>query len=138
MNGATTVSGEIIPRSVIDQLLATVGCSDGVRARANSTLAEEATYKYGLAYGLSGGRDLPHDAHSAGIDNLLGHAVPAVVAFALHHLGSLLPDLTIEQWERLNAVATTLHLKICEDLTGANGTGDDPCAPVDAVPDDVH
>jgi hypothetical protein len=53
-------------------------------------------YTYGLAYGLSGGRDLHHDAHSAGIDNFLGHAVPAAVAFALHHLGALLNDLTIE------------------------------------------
>lgn len=138
MNDATTVSGEIIPGSVIDQLLATVDCADGERALANNTLAEEAAYKYGLAYGLSGGRDLHHDAHSAGIDNLLGHAVPAAVAFALHHLGALLPDLTSEQWERLDAVATTLHLKICEDLTGANGTGDEPCAPADAVPDAVN
>ncbi|MFD8727783.1 hypothetical protein [Streptomyces sp. NPDC059611] len=122
MNDATTASGEIIPGSVIDQLLATVDCSDGERALANTTLAEEASYTYGLAYGLSGGRDLHPDAHSAATANLLGHAVPAVVAFALHHLGALLPDLTGQQWERLDAVATTLHLKICEDLTGASGT----------------
>lgn len=93
---------------------------------------------YALAYGLFGGRDLHHGAHSAGIDNLLGHAVPAVVAFAVHHLGALLPDLTIEQGERLDAVATTLHRKICEDLTGANGTGDETLPPADAVPDAVN
>ncbi|WND40792.1 hypothetical protein RI578_41625 (plasmid) [Streptomyces sp. BB1-1-1] len=133
MNDATTVSGETIPGPVIDQLLATVACADGARAIAHTTLTEEAAYTYCLAYGLSGGRDLDHDAHSAGIGNLLGHAVPAAVAFALHHLGALLPDLTTEQWERLDAAATRLHLKICEDLTGANGTGDEPCAPADAV-----
>ncbi|MFE9629060.1 hypothetical protein [Streptomyces sp. NPDC006527] len=64
--------------------------------------------------------------------------MPAAVAFALHHLGALLPDLTIEQWERLDAVATTLHLKICEDLTGANGTGDETLPPADAVPDALN
>ncbi|MFE0775434.1 hypothetical protein [Streptomyces sp. NPDC058861] len=133
MNDATTVSGETIPGTVIDQLLATVDCAGGVRGLAHTTLAEEAAYTYGLAYGLSGGRDLHHDAHSAGIDNLLGHAVPAAVAFALHHLGALLPDLTAEQWERLDAAAVSLHLKICEDLTGANGTGDEPRAPGVAV-----
>ncbi|MFD9771626.1 hypothetical protein ACFWXE_15095 [[Kitasatospora] papulosa] len=133
MNDATTVSGETIPGPVIDQLLATVACADGARSIAHTTLTEEAAYTYGLAYGLSGGRDLDHDAHSAGIGNLLGHAVPAAVAFALHHLGALLPDLTTEQWERLDAAATRLHLKICEDLTGANGTGDEPCASADAV-----
>ncbi|MFJ4003793.1 hypothetical protein ACIPWL_10085 [Streptomyces sp. NPDC090023] len=133
MNDATTASGETIPGTVIDQLLATVDCADGVRALANTTLTEEAAYTYGLAYGLSGGRDLHHDAHSAGIDNLLGHVVPAAVAFALHHLDTLLPDLTIEQRERLDAAAISLHLKICEDLTGANGTGDTPCVPAAAV-----
>ncbi|QQM47384.1 hypothetical protein ACN6AT_38135 (plasmid) [Streptomyces sp. JL4002] len=138
MNDATTVSGEIISGSVIDRLLATADCSDGERALANSSLAEEAAYKYALAYGLSGGRDLHHEAHSAGIDNLLGHTVPAAVAFALHHLDALLPDLTIEQWERLDAAAIALHSRICEDLTGANGTGDEPQVPADAVPDDVN
>ncbi|WP_030390906.1 hypothetical protein [Streptomyces sp. NRRL S-241] len=133
MNDATTASGETIPSTVIDQLLATVDCADGVRALANTTLTEEAAYTYGLAYGLSGGRDLHHDAHSAGIDNLLGHVVPAAVAFALHHLAALLPDLTIEQCDRLDAAAISLHLKICEDLTGANGTGDTPCVPAAAV-----
>ncbi|MGV2915550.1 hypothetical protein [Streptomyces alfalfae] len=128
MNDATTVSGETIPGPVIDQLLATVACADGARAIAHTTLTEEVAYTYGLANGLSGGRDLDHDAHSAGIGNLLGHAVPAAVAFALHHLGALLPDLTTEEWERLDAAATRLHLKICEDLTGANGTGAEPCA----------
>lgn len=138
MNDATTFTGEIIPGAVIDQLLATADCDTGVRALANNTLTEEAGYKYGLAYGLSGGRDLHDDANSAGIDNLLGHAVPAAVAFALHHLGALLPGLTIEQWERLDAVATTLHRKICEDLTGANGTGDETLPPAAAVPDAVN
>ncbi|MFD8947578.1 hypothetical protein ACFV0B_01790 [Streptomyces xanthophaeus] len=133
MNDATTVSGETIPGTVIDQLLATVDCADGVRALANTTLTEEAAHTYGLAYGLSGGRDLHHEPHTAGIDNLLGHVVPAAVAFALHHLGALLPDLTIEQCERLDAAAISLHLRICEDLTGANGTGDEPRVSADAV-----
>ncbi|MER6160750.1 hypothetical protein ABT147_35335 [Streptomyces sp. NPDC001868] len=64
--------------------------------------------------------------------------MPAAVAFALHHLGALLPDLTIEQWDRLDAVATTLHLKICEDLTGANGTGDETLPPAEVVPETVN
>ena len=85
MTDATTFSGETIPCAVIDQLLATADCTTGVRPLANTTLTKEAGYKYGLAYRLSGGRDLLDDAHSAGIDNLLGHAAPAVVAFALHH-----------------------------------------------------
>lgn len=136
MTDATTFSGEKIPRAVIDQLLATADCTTGVRALANNTLTEEAGYKYGLAYGLSGGRDLHDDAHSAGIGNLLGHTAPAVVAFALHHLGALLPDLTIEQWERLDAAAIALHSRICEDLTGANGTGDDASPPPVPEPSD--
>ncbi|NBM19770.1 hypothetical protein [Streptomyces sp. GC420] len=136
MTDATTFTGETIPRAVIDQLLATADCTTGVRALANNTLTEEAAYKYGLAYGLSGGRDLHDDAHSAGLDNLLGHAVPAAVAFALHHLGALLPDLTSEQWGRLDAASIALHSRICEDLTGANGTGDDACPPLVLEPAD--
>lgn len=50
-----------------------------------------------------------------------------VVAFPLHHFGALLPDLTSEQWERLDAVSIALHSRISEDLTGANGNGDDSC-----------
>ncbi|MFD4756420.1 hypothetical protein [Streptomyces sp. NPDC058426] len=138
MNDATTVSGEIISGSVIDRLLATADCTTGVRALANATLTEEAGYTYGLAYGLSGGHDLLADAHSAGIGNLLGHAAPAIVAFALHHLDALLPDLTSEQWKRLDAAAVALHSRVCEDLTGAHATGDEPQAPADAVPDHVN
>jgi hypothetical protein len=62
--------------------------------------------------------------------------VPVAVAFALHHLGALLPDLTSEQWERLDAASIALHSRICEDLTGANGTGDDSCPPLVPEPAD--
>ncbi|MFJ4526550.1 hypothetical protein ACIP4Y_37560 [Streptomyces sp. NPDC088810] len=55
------------------------------------------------------------------------------MAFALHHLGALLPDLTSEQWERLDAAAIALCSRTCEYLTGANGTGDDASPPL--VPD---
>lgn len=133
MKDAQTASGDMVPGSAIEQLLATADCDSGVRRLANETLTDEATYAYGLAHGLSGGGELHDDANSAGIDNLLGKAVPAAVAFALHHLGELLPDLTIQQWERIDAASIALHLRINEDLTGANGTGADPCP--DASPD---
>ncbi|WP_318199188.1 hypothetical protein [Streptomyces sp. SCL15-4] len=47
---------------------------------------------------------------------------PGIVAFALHHLRPLLPDLTDGQWARIDAAAVALDLRVCEDLTGANGT----------------
>lgn len=45
----------------------------------------------------------------------------------------LVPDLTSEQWERLDAASIALHSRICENLTGENGTGDDLSPPL--VPD---
>lgn len=134
MKDARTVSGARVPGSAIDQLLATADCHVGVRHLASTTLTEEATYAYDLAHGLSGGGDLHPDAHSAGVSNLLGKAVPAAVAFALHHLGALLPDLTTEQWERIDAACVALHLRISEDLTGANGTGPQPVTLPDTTP----
>ncbi|MFI9566168.1 hypothetical protein [Streptomyces rishiriensis] len=43
---------------MIDQLLAAVDPADGARALANSTLAVETAYTYGMTYGLSRGHDL--------------------------------------------------------------------------------
>ncbi|MFE0379309.1 hypothetical protein ACFW1M_27885 [Streptomyces inhibens] len=43
------------------------------------------------------------------------------MALALHHLGALLGDLTDERQARSDAAAVTLNLRVCEDLTGANG-----------------
>ncbi|MDX3232564.1 hypothetical protein [Streptomyces sp. ME19-01-6] len=51
---------------------------------------------------------------------------PGIVAFALHHLGALLPDLTAEQRARIDAAARVLSIQVREDLTGANGTGTGP------------
>lgn len=48
---------------------------------------------------------------------------PSIVAFALHHLGALLPDLTDDQWVRLDTAAVELDHQICEALTGANAPG---------------
>ena len=122
----TATTDSIVPDALAARLLATADCDSGVRGLAHATLTEEASYGYGLAHGLSGGGDLHPDAHSVGIANLLGRAVPAAVAFALHHLDELLPDFTVEQWERINAASRALHPRIHRDLTGANGAGSDP------------
>ncbi|WP_424892185.1 hypothetical protein [Streptomyces sp. XH2] len=122
MKDPTTITGDTVPATAIDQLLATADCDFGARSLANTTLTEEAAYAYELAHGLSGGGDLHADAHQAGISNLLGKTVPAAVAFALHHLGALLPDLTAPQWERIDAACAALHPRIARDLSGANGT----------------
>jgi hypothetical protein len=45
---------------------------------------------------------------------------PGVVAFALHHLRPLLPDLSDEQWARVDAAAVELDLRLCEDLSGTS------------------
>ncbi|MBU3869033.1 hypothetical protein KN815_34775 [Streptomyces sp. 4503] len=126
MKDVTTATGGTVPGAAIEQLLFTQDCRGGVRGLADTTICEKAAYAYELAYRLSGGGDLHRDAHSAGVSNLLGHVAPGIVAFALHHLGALLPDLTDEQWARIDAAAVSLSLRVCEDLTGANGgTGTD-------------
>ncbi|MGW1833779.1 hypothetical protein ACWCO0_23045 [Streptomyces tubercidicus] len=121
MKDITTTTGTTVPGSAIAQLLVTKDWLTGVRAAANSTVGERAAHAYESAYRLSGGGDLDHDAHRAASTNLLHEVAPAVVAFALHHLGAVLPDLTDEQWARLDAAAGALDLRVCEDLTGANG-----------------
>ncbi|MGW9175862.1 hypothetical protein [Streptomyces decoyicus] len=125
MKDITTTTGTTVPGSAIDQLLITEHWLTGVRAVANTTVGERAAYAYESAYRLSGGGDLDHDAHRAASTNLLHGVAPAVVAFALHHLGALLDDLTDEQWARIDAAAIALDLRVCEDLTGANGGGED-------------
>ncbi|MFE4662551.1 hypothetical protein ACFRFJ_38410 [Streptomyces hydrogenans] len=72
------------------------------------------------AYALSGGGELHPDAHSPAVTNLLHNVTPGIVAFALHHLRPLLPDLTDEQWTRIDAAAIALDLRVCEDLSGAS------------------
>ncbi|MFD5390786.1 hypothetical protein ACFWMG_38865 [Streptomyces sp. NPDC127074] len=125
MNDVTTTTGDTVPAAAIRQLLFTEDCRGGVRGLADTTICDQAEYAYGLAYRRSGGGDLHHDAHSVGLSNLLGHVTPGIVAFALHHLGELLPGLTTEQWARIDAAALALSLQVCEDLTGAGGTGTD-------------
>ncbi|MGW7620829.1 hypothetical protein ACWGLG_34330 [Streptomyces antimycoticus] len=131
MNDVTTTTGGTVPGTAIEQLLFTQDCWGGVRGLADTTICEKAAYTYELAYRLSGGGELHRDAHSAGISNLLGHVTPGIVAFALHHLGALLPDLTDEQQERIDTAARALSLRVCEDLTGAGGTGTDDDGPTE-------
>ncbi|MGR3935321.1 hypothetical protein [Streptomyces sp. BRA346] len=125
MNDVTTAVGGAVSGAAVDQLLFTEDCRGGVRGLANTTLCDQAAYAYELAHGRSGGGGLHRDAHSAGVSNLLGHVAPGIVAFALHHLGALLPDLTGEQQERITAAARALSLRVREDLTGAGGAGAD-------------
>ncbi|MGW2415971.1 hypothetical protein ACWCV5_27925 [Streptomyces tubercidicus] len=125
MKDITTTTGTTVPGSAIEQLPVTEHWLTGVRAVANTRIRERAAHAYESAYALSGGRDLHHDAHHAASTNLLHEVAPAVVAFALHHLGAVLPDLTDEQWARLDAAAIDLDLRVCEDLTGANGGAED-------------
>lgn len=122
----TATTDRTVPDALAARLMATADCDSGVRGLAHTTLTEEASYAYELAHGLSGGGDLHPDVHSVAIANLLGKVVPAAVAFALHHLHELLPDLTVEQCERVDAASSALHPRIYRDLTGANGTGNDP------------
>ncbi|MEH0415948.1 hypothetical protein [Streptomyces sp. B21-083] len=93
-----------------------------MRAVAHDTISERASYAYESAYALSGGGEFHEDAHSVAVTNLLHCTANSIVAFALHHLRPLLPDLTDEQWARVDAAAVALDLRVCEDLTGANGT----------------
>ncbi|MEY9839500.1 hypothetical protein [Streptacidiphilus sp. EB103A] len=94
--------------------------STALRRAADDSILERARHAYGTAYHLSGGRSDHAHAHDVALVNALHHTAPAVVAFALHHLTQLLPDLTEEQWARLDEAAVELDLQICEDLSGAN------------------
>ncbi|MDV9192184.1 hypothetical protein R6L23_28935 [Streptomyces sp. SR27] len=120
MENITTAGGTTVPGAAIEQMLFTTDWLTGVRGAANATLTEQADYAYRLAYALSGGGELHPDAHSAAVANLLHSVTPGIVAFALHHLRPLLPDLTDEQWTRIDAAAVALDLRVFEDLSGAN------------------
>lgn len=91
----------------------------GPRRTAYERLADQATIAFGTAYHLSGGAD-DDAAVDAGLHNVLHRIVPGITAFALHHLGALLPDLTAEQWQRLDQAAVELDLEVCEILTDAD------------------
>ncbi|MFI8516030.1 hypothetical protein ACIGHB_33410 [Streptomyces sp. NPDC085460] len=120
MENVTTAAGAMVPGAAIEQLLFTTDWLTGVRGAANTTLTEQADSAYRLAYALSGGGELHPDAHSAALANLLHSVTPGIVAFALDHLRPLLPDLTDEQWTRIDAAAVELDLRVCEDLSGAS------------------
>lgn len=122
MENATTATGTTVPGKAIEQLLFTEDWLTGVRAIAHDTITERASHAYESAYALSGGREFHEDAHSVAVTNLLHCTANSIVAFALHHLRPLLPDLTDEQWARIDAAVTALDLEVAEDLTGANGT----------------
>jgi hypothetical protein len=122
MDDVTTATGTIVPGAAIKQLLFTEDWLTGVRAIAHDTISERASHAYESAYVLSGGKEFHEDAHSVAVTNLLHCTANSIVAFALHHLRPLLPDLTDEQWARIDAAVTALDLRVSEDLTGANGT----------------
>lgn len=122
MEDVTTATGTIVPGAAIAQLLVTADWLTGVRAVAHDTICERASNAYESAYALSGGREFHEDARSVAVTNLLHCTANSIVAFALHHLRPLLPDLTDEQWARVDAAVTALDLRVSEDLTGANGT----------------
>ncbi|MGW0653261.1 hypothetical protein ACWD4T_31460 [Streptomyces umbrinus] len=121
MHNITTATGTTVPGHAIEQLLFTEDWLTGVRAVANTTISDHASRSYESAYVLSGGGEFHREAHDAGVTNLLHGAAAGIVAFALHHLRPLLPDLTDEQWARIDAAAVALDSRVCEDLTGANG-----------------
>ncbi|MFF4933146.1 hypothetical protein ACFY2H_30295 [Streptomyces griseofuscus] len=122
MKDVTTATGTTVPGDAIQQLLFTTDWLTGVRAVAHDSISERASYAYANAYALSGGGEFHEDAHSVAVTNLLHCTANSIVAFALHHLRPLLPDLTDEQWARIDATVTALDLRVSEDLTGANGT----------------
>ncbi|MFI1312423.1 hypothetical protein ACH4TS_20110 [Streptomyces albidoflavus] len=121
MDDVTAATGTTVPGTAIEQLLFTEDWLTGVRAIAHDTITERASIAYETAYALSGGKELHDDAHSVAVTNLLHCTVNGIVAFALHHLQLLLPDLTPEQWDRIDATVTALNIRVSEDLTGANG-----------------
>jgi hypothetical protein len=120
MKDVATTTGTTVTGSAIEQLLFTGNSRTGVRGLAHATITDRASYAYDLAHGLSGGGEVHTDAHAAGLTNLLHTTAPAVVAFALHHLGDLLPDLTGAQWARIDAPSS---LPALGGLFTAEGTG---------------
>jgi hypothetical protein len=100
----------------------------GLRGAAYEQITSQAAIAFGTAYQLSGGAD-DEGAVDAGLHNALHRIVPGITAFALHHLGALLPDLTAEQWNRLDRAAVDLDLEVSEALTGANEPGTEPEQP---------
>jgi hypothetical protein len=94
MENITTAAESTVSGAAIEQLLFTTDWLTGVRATANIALTERTDYADRLAYALSGGGELHPDAHSAAVANLLHSVAPGIVAFALHHLRPLLPDLS--------------------------------------------
>ncbi|MFH8753830.1 hypothetical protein ACH4GK_42160 [Streptomyces rimosus] len=120
MDDAITATGTTVP-AAIEQLLFTEDSTTGVRAKTRDTISEQAAYAYQSAYALSGGGDLHRDAHDVALTNLLHCTSRSVIAFALHHLRPLLPDLTDAQWDRIDAAVTALDFRVAEDLTAANG-----------------
>ncbi|MFI2241086.1 hypothetical protein [Streptomyces chrestomyceticus] len=121
MDDPTIPDATTVPAPAIEQLLFTGASTTGVRAKARATISEQAAYAYECAYALSGGGDLHRDAHDVAVTNLLHCTSRSVLAFALHHLRPLLPDLTDEQWGRIDAAVIALDFRVAEDLTGANG-----------------
>lgn len=89
---------------------------------AHDTISERASRACETAYHLSDGREFHDDAHSVAVTNLLHCTTNSIAAFALHHLRPLLPDLTDEQWARIDATVTALDSRVSEELTGANGS----------------
>lgn len=138
MKNITTATGTTVSGSAIEQLLFTKDWLTGVRAMTNTTISDRASCAYESAFALSGGGDLHRDAHSAAVTNLLHSAAPGIVAFALHHLRPLLPDLTDEQRARVDAAAGAPSSRVCEDLTGANGTGETTTASRRRLHDGAH
>ncbi|MFB1046820.1 hypothetical protein [Streptomyces chrestomyceticus] len=124
MDDPTIPDATTVP-AAIEQLLFTEDSTTGVRARARAAVSEHALYAYQSAYVLSGGGDLHRDAHDVAVTNLLHCTSRSVIAFALHHLRPLLPDLTDAQWDRVDAAVTALDLRIAEELTAANSPGPD-------------
>ncbi|MER5739969.1 hypothetical protein ABT117_30450 [Streptomyces sp. NPDC002262] len=120
MENVTTAAGSTVSGAAIEQMLFTTDWLTGVRGAANATLTEQADSTYRLAYALPGGGELHPDARSAALADLLHSVTPGIVAFALHHLRPLLPDLSDEQWTRVDAAAVALDLRVCEDLSGAS------------------
>ncbi|MEU7261907.1 hypothetical protein AB0B21_39845 [Streptomyces rimosus] len=117
MDDATTTTGTTVPAAAIEQqLLFTEDSTTRVRAKARATISERAAYAYGSAYALSGGGDLHRNAHDVALTNLLHRISRGVLASALHHLRPLLPDLTDEQWDRIDAAVIALDFRGTQDL----------------------
>lgn len=125
--GFMAESAQRAPEEAVEALLVTHDTT-GPRRSAYERITAEAAIAFGTAYHLSGGAD-DDTAVDAGLHNALHRIVPGITAFALHHLGDLLPDLTAEQWERLDQAAVDLDLEVSEALTGAGEPGAEPGQP---------